>query len=63
MSSGYTIPVTQTSDPVQIDQMLDALNTDTRANLQEFLAEYGKALTRKANAGPERRPGSRSAGV
>jgi phospholipid/cholesterol/gamma-HCH transport system substrate-binding protein len=47
VSSGYTIPVTQTSDPVQLDQILDTLNTDTRANLQTFLVEYGSALTRK----------------
>jgi phospholipid/cholesterol/gamma-HCH transport system substrate-binding protein len=47
LSSGATIPVTQTSDPVQLDQVLDALNTDTRANLQTFLAEYGAALTAK----------------
>jgi phospholipid/cholesterol/gamma-HCH transport system substrate-binding protein len=47
VSSGYTIPVTHTSDPVQLDQVLDALNSDTRANLQTFLAEYGAALTRK----------------
>jgi phospholipid/cholesterol/gamma-HCH transport system substrate-binding protein len=47
VSSGYTIPITQTSDPVQLDQVLDALNTDTRANLQTFLAEYGKTLTQK----------------
>jgi ABC-type transporter Mla subunit MlaD len=47
VSSGHTIPITQTSDPVQLDQVLDALNTDTRANLQTFLAEYGKALTQK----------------
>jgi phospholipid/cholesterol/gamma-HCH transport system substrate-binding protein len=45
--SGYTIPITQTADPVQLDQILDALNSDTRANLQTFLAEYGAALTRK----------------
>lgn len=50
VSSGYTVPVTQTSDPVQLDQVLDALNTDTRANLQTFLIEYGKALTQKPNA-------------
>lgn len=50
VGSGYTIPITQTSDPVQIDQVLDALNTDTRANLQIFLREYGDALTRKPNA-------------
>jgi phospholipid/cholesterol/gamma-HCH transport system substrate-binding protein len=47
LSSGATIPVAQTSDPVQIDQVLDALNTDTRANLQTFLIEYGAALTAK----------------
>jgi phospholipid/cholesterol/gamma-HCH transport system substrate-binding protein len=50
LSSGATIPVTQTSDPVQLDQVLDALNTDTRANLQTFLAEYGEALTAKPTA-------------
>ncbi len=47
LSSGATIPVTQTSEPVQLDQVLDALNTDTRANLQTFLVEYGAALTAK----------------
>ncbi len=50
VSSGYTIPVAQTSDPVQLDQVLDALNTDTRANLQSFLINYGEALTRKPEA-------------
>jgi phospholipid/cholesterol/gamma-HCH transport system substrate-binding protein len=50
VSSGHTIPITQTSDPVQLDQVLDALNTDTRANLQTFLIEYGKAVTQKPNA-------------
>ncbi len=47
VSSGYTLPITQTADPVQIDQLLTALNSDTRSNLQTFLAEYGDALTRK----------------
>ena len=47
VSSGYTVPITQTSDPVQLDQILDALNTNTRSNLQTLLAEYGSALTRK----------------
>jgi phospholipid/cholesterol/gamma-HCH transport system substrate-binding protein len=50
ISSGYTIPITQTSDPVQLDQVLDALNTDTRANLQNFLQGYGDGLTRKPDA-------------
>ncbi|HYM55763.1 MAG TPA: MlaD family protein [Solirubrobacteraceae bacterium] len=50
VSSGATIPITQTSDPVQLDQVLDALNTDTRANLQNFLIGFGDGLTRKPNA-------------
>jgi phospholipid/cholesterol/gamma-HCH transport system substrate-binding protein len=47
VSSGDTIPVTQTADPVQLDQVLDALNTDTRVNLQHFLIYFGEALTLK----------------
>jgi phospholipid/cholesterol/gamma-HCH transport system substrate-binding protein len=49
LSSGATLPITQTSDPVQLDQVLDALNTETRANLQNFLIGYGEGLTRKPN--------------
>ncbi len=50
VSSGYTVPITQTSDPVQLDQVLDTLTTETRANLQTLLAEFGSALTRKPTA-------------
>jgi ABC-type transporter Mla subunit MlaD len=50
LSSGSTIPVTQTSDPVQLDQVLDALNSDTRVNLQHFLIYFGEALTLAPNA-------------
>ena len=50
LSSGYTLPITQTSDPVQLDQVLDALNTETRADLQNFLIGYGDGLTRKPDA-------------
>jgi phospholipid/cholesterol/gamma-HCH transport system substrate-binding protein len=50
LSSGATLPITQTSDPVQLDQVLSALNTDTRANLQNFLIGFGDGLTRKPNA-------------
>ncbi len=46
VSSGYTIPITQTANPVQLDQVLNALNTDTRANLQKFLIGYGEGLTK-----------------
>ena len=50
VSSGHTIPIAQTADPVQLDQVLDALNTDSRANLQKFLINYGEALTKKPDA-------------
>jgi phospholipid/cholesterol/gamma-HCH transport system substrate-binding protein len=50
LSSGATLPITQTSDPVQLDQVLNALNTDTRANLQNFLIGLGEGFTRKPNA-------------
>ena len=50
LSSGATLPITQTADPVQLDQVLNALNTDTRANLQDFLIGYGDGLTRTPNA-------------
>lgn len=50
LSSGATLPSTQSSDPVQLDQVLDALNTDTRQNLQDFLIGYGNGLTRKPSA-------------
>jgi phospholipid/cholesterol/gamma-HCH transport system substrate-binding protein len=50
LSSGSTIPITQTSDPVQLDQVLDALNSNTRTNLQRLLQNYGEALTLKPDA-------------
>ncbi len=50
LSSGATIPVTQTSEPVQLDQLLDALNTSTRANLQTTLVELGAAWTAQPTA-------------
>jgi phospholipid/cholesterol/gamma-HCH transport system substrate-binding protein len=40
-----TIPIAQTSDAVQIDQVLSSLTSDTRTNLQRFLAGFGDALT------------------
>jgi virulence factor Mce-like protein len=44
LHDGDTIPVTQTSDPVQLDQVLTALQSDTRTDLQDFLTGYGTAL-------------------
>lgn len=45
LPSGGTIGIAQTAIPVQIDQVLDALNEPTRSNLQAFLDGYGEALS------------------
>jgi len=50
LRSGATLPVTQTADPVQIDQVLDALDASTRTDLQQLLAAYGTALTHVPSA-------------
>jgi phospholipid/cholesterol/gamma-HCH transport system substrate-binding protein len=43
MKKNATIPVDRTSDPVQFDQVLGALRSDTRADLQNALVELGRA--------------------
>ncbi len=48
VDSGSTIPTTQTTTAVQIDEILTALQSDTRANLKQALEGYGTAL----NAAP-----------
>jgi phospholipid/cholesterol/gamma-HCH transport system substrate-binding protein len=42
--SHFTIPIQQTAAPVQFDQLLTALQSDTRKNLQGFLKEYSRGL-------------------
>jgi phospholipid/cholesterol/gamma-HCH transport system substrate-binding protein len=44
MKDGQTIPVQQTATPVQLDQVVTALQSDTREDLKILLREYGKAL-------------------
>jgi virulence factor Mce-like protein len=44
ISDGDTIPVTQTTTPVQLDQVLTALPADTRTSLQQTLDGLGTAL-------------------
>ena len=39
-----TIPINQTSVPVQLDQILTSLQSDTREDLKTLLDEYGNAL-------------------
>jgi ABC-type transporter Mla subunit MlaD len=47
VSDGGTIPITQTSGPVQLDQVLTALQADTRKQLQVLVQGYGSALNGK----------------
>jgi len=47
LGDGDTLPITQASTPVQLDQVLTALQQDTRSQLQQLLDTYGRALTAK----------------
>jgi phospholipid/cholesterol/gamma-HCH transport system substrate-binding protein len=44
IEDGGVIPIQQTKGPVQLSQVLTALQSDTRKNLQTLLAEYSSAL-------------------
>jgi phospholipid/cholesterol/gamma-HCH transport system substrate-binding protein len=44
LKDGGTIPASQTSAPVQLDQVLGTLTSDTRKDLQKLLAGYGGAI-------------------
>src|SRR6476660_7217839 len=48
-----TLPITQTSTPVQLDQVLTALQSDTRNDLKRLLAGYGTALTYEPRPGDD----------
>jgi phospholipid/cholesterol/gamma-HCH transport system substrate-binding protein len=53
VDSGHTIPASQTSAPVQIDQVLGTLDVDTRAQLQKLLVGYGGALNGQPEPGED----------
>jgi ABC-type transporter Mla subunit MlaD len=42
--NGYVFPLQQTREPVQFGQVLTSLQSDTRANLQTLLQQYGIAV-------------------
>jgi virulence factor Mce-like protein len=44
LKDGDTIPVNQTATPVQLDQVLTSLQSDTRGDLKTLLREYASAL-------------------
>ncbi|MGI8428524.1 MAG: MlaD family protein [Solirubrobacteraceae bacterium] len=41
---GHTFPIQQGTEPVQLDQVLTSLQSDTRHNLQLLLQQYGSAV-------------------
>ena len=53
VEDGDTIPVSQTSAPVQLDQVLGVLKSDTRADLQKLLIGYGDALNGEPKPGED----------
>lgn len=53
VADGGTIGPTQTSTPVQFDELFTALQADQRADLQTLLQEYGKSLTSRPTAEQE----------
>jgi phospholipid/cholesterol/gamma-HCH transport system substrate-binding protein len=53
LHSGDTLPASQTSAPVQLDQVLGSLQADTRKNLQKLLIGYGGSLNGKPQPGED----------
>jgi phospholipid/cholesterol/gamma-HCH transport system substrate-binding protein len=53
LDDGDTIPISQTSAPVQIDQVLGTLQADTRKDLQDLLVGYGEALNGRPAPGED----------
>lgn len=50
LADGGMIPVTQTANPVQLDQILTALQSDERASLQDLLQGFGDTLDSEPTA-------------
>jgi ABC-type transporter Mla subunit MlaD len=46
VSDGYTFPIQSASEPVQLDQLLTSLQSDTRHNLQLLLKDFGTAVVK-----------------
>jgi virulence factor Mce-like protein len=51
VAADHTFPVQQTSTPVQLDQVLTALQTDSREDLKTVLREYSAGLKGKGAKG------------
>ncbi len=53
LDSGDTIPATQTSAPVGLDEVLSGLRSDTRKDLQKLLDGYGEAISGQPKPGED----------
>jgi phospholipid/cholesterol/gamma-HCH transport system substrate-binding protein len=53
LEDGSTVPITQTAAPVQLDQVLTALQADTREDLQTLVQGYGDALYGEPDPGED----------
>jgi phospholipid/cholesterol/gamma-HCH transport system substrate-binding protein len=53
VDDGHEFPVTQTAAPVQLDQVLGTLQTNTRAELRRLLDGYGDAINGKPAPGED----------
>jgi phospholipid/cholesterol/gamma-HCH transport system substrate-binding protein len=51
VADNHTFPVNQTDTPVQLDEILTALQTDTREDLKTLLREYSAGLEGKGGKG------------
>jgi phospholipid/cholesterol/gamma-HCH transport system substrate-binding protein len=50
VSNGHTFPISQGTEPVQFDQVLDSLQYNTRQSLQLLLKGYGTAVSKGGSA-------------
>ena len=53
LTSGSTLPAANTAGPVQLDRVLAALSSNTRANLQTLVRGYGASLNALPTAGQD----------
>ncbi|MFL5844494.1 MAG: MlaD family protein [Solirubrobacteraceae bacterium] len=63
LGDGDMLPVTQTAGPVQLDQFLGTLQSDTRASLQTLLQGFGDALDSTPDAAEDARQDPDVAGL
>jgi virulence factor Mce-like protein len=54
LTSGSTLPAANTSGPVQLDRVLAALSSNTRANLETLVQGFGNALNSPPTAAEDR---------